>query len=79
MEQDFYALRQRERPGEFAVASLAERKSLFLLLGRPLRLSGYAEDVVMNVDGHVLLLYAREIECRGYAVRFFVVTDVHPT
>jgi hypothetical protein len=24
-------------------------------------------------------LYAREIECRCYGVRFFVVMDIHPT
>ena len=59
--------------------SLAERVSFFLLLSRPLRLPGYVKDVVMNVDGDVLLLHARELECRGYGVRFLVVVDIHPT
>jgi hypothetical protein len=59
---DLRPRRQRERPGEFAGASLAERKSLYLLLSRLFRLSRYAKDVVMNVDGHVLLVNAREID-----------------
>jgi hypothetical protein len=61
------------------MVSLAERISLILSLSRPRRLPGYVKDVVMNVDGHVLLLDARELECCGYGVRLFVVMDIHPT
>lgn len=60
------------------MASLAERISLFLPFSRSLRFPGYAQDVVLNVDGHILLFHAREIECRGYGIRFFVVMDIHP-
>lgn len=33
----------------------------------------------MDVDRHVLLSQAGEVERRGHGVRFFVVADVHPT
>lgn len=33
----------------------------------------------MDVDCHVLLSQAREVECCRHGVRFFVVTDIHPT
>ena len=33
----------------------------------------------MDVDRHVLLSQAGEVERRSHGVRFFVVTDVHPT
>jgi hypothetical protein len=33
----------------------------------------------MDVDRHVLLSQAGEVERRGHSVRFFVVADVHPT
>lgn len=33
----------------------------------------------MDVDRHVLLSQAREVECCRHGVRFFVVTDIHPT
>ena len=61
------------------MVSLCERISLILSLRLPLCLPGYVKDVVMNVDGHVVLLDARELECCGYDVRFFVVMDIHPT
>jgi len=54
------------------VLSLAEHKSLCIpLSGLLLRLPGYGKDVVMNVDGHVFFLHAREIECYCCGVRFF--------
>lgn len=61
------------------MASLADSISLFLPLSRPLRLPEYVKDVVMKVNGYVVLLYAREVECRGHGVRLFVVMDIHPT
>ena len=33
----------------------------------------------MNVNGHVLLFHAREIECRSHGIRIVVVMDIHPT
>jgi hypothetical protein len=75
---DLRALRQRQRPGKFVGPPLAERIPLFLSLSRFHRLPGYAEDV-MDVDRHVLLSQAGEVERRGHGIRFFVMTDVHPT
>ena len=33
----------------------------------------------MDVDRHVLLSQAGEVERRGHGIRFVVVTDVHPS
>ena len=60
------------------MAPLPERIPLFVPLSRFLRLAGYAEDVVMDVDRHVLLSQAGKVEYRGHDIRFFVVADVHP-
>jgi len=58
--------------------SLAVRKSGFVSLGRFFRLPRYGKDAVMNVDGHVLLLHAWQIEYHRRGVRFIGVMDVHP-
>ena len=73
------ALRQRNRPRKFAVPSLAESIPRLVTLSGSLRLPGYCEDVVMNVDIHILLLQAGKIECRGDRVFFVVVMDIQPT
>jgi len=41
-------------------------------------LPGYGKDVVSDVDRHVLLSQARQLERRHYGVRFVVVVDIQP-
>jgi hypothetical protein len=41
-------------------------------------LPGYGKDVVSDVDRHVLLSQARQLERRRYGVRFVVVVDIQP-
>ena len=58
--------------------STRTRTRIRIRLGLELGLAGHGEEVVVYVDGDVLLAHARELERRGHEVLFFVLVDIDP-
>ena len=71
-------LRQRERPGELAVAPLTDGIAVLGALRVDLVLARDGEPIVVHVDLHVLLLEAGQLERRGDSVLSFVLVHVNP-
>ena len=72
------ALGDGERAREAAKAALAHDIAVLVTVGLVLGLAGDGEQVVVHVDGHVLLVDAGQLEGRGDEVLVFVLVDVNP-
>lgn len=72
------ALGDGERAREAAEAALAHDVAMLVAVRLELGLAGDGEEVVVHVDGHVLLVDAGQLEGRGDEVLVLVLVDVNP-
>ena len=73
-----HALGDGERAREAAKAALANDVAILVAVRLELGLAGDGEQVVVYVDGHVLLVDAGQLEGRGHEVLVFVLVNVDP-
>lgn len=75
----FDALWDGERAREATEAAFAHDIAVLVTVRRELGLARDREDVVVDVDAHVLLCDAGQLERRGDDVLVFILMDIDPT